>query len=89
MNDQSSERERLTAGELRRRLAEIGNPWVVDPRLQDNEAIPDYPTGGQLEEHPPPPSNEADVRQRLRGHVPTNPLMRAHWREVSLLEEGE
>jgi hypothetical protein len=43
-----------SVGELRRRLAELGNPWTVDPDLADDDPLPEYPRGGQEDADVPP-----------------------------------
>jgi hypothetical protein len=84
-----------TIGELRQRLARMGNPWTVDPRLSDNDALPDYPRGGQPEEEIPeehrltPLAASSDVWSLLAAEPPTNPFLRRRWVEVGLLSKDE
>ena len=85
------EEEPRTAGELRRRLAELGNPWTVDPRLSDDDPLPSYSRGGQLEEDVPDEARlsalapDADLRELLIGEPPTNAFLQARWVEAGVL----
>jgi hypothetical protein len=80
-----------TAGELRRRLAELGSPWTVDPRLGDDDPLPDYPRGGQTDEEVPeeirPPAIEpaGNLRDLLSQERPINPLLQERWVEAGIL----
>jgi|SoiMethySBSTD1v2_1073268.scaffolds.fasta_scaffold3481595_1 hypothetical protein len=38
--------EPRTVGELRRRLAQMGYPWEVQPSLSDDDPLPMPPRGG-------------------------------------------
>jgi hypothetical protein len=80
-----------TAGELRQRLAEMGDPWTVDPRLEDGDPLPEYGRGGEPPDHDPALARalapERSVSEELRGEPPSNPLMRRRWVELGLLEE--
>lgn len=95
MSSPESHDEPLTAGDLRRRLAEMGNPWTVDPRLGDEDPVPEYPRGGQLEEDAPesdalltrPLATDVDFHEILREVPPTNLDLRALWIERGLLED--
>jgi len=84
-----------TIGELRRRLAELGNPWEVDPRLNDDDPLPDPPRGGQREEDVPEearlPSLEpsTDLHGLLASEPPANPFLRERWVEAGLLDQDE
>jgi hypothetical protein len=82
--------EPRTVGDVRRRLAEMGNPWTVDPSFQDDEPIPHYHRGGQpVDEIPegllPPPVSGADLVERMRVVPPANRWLRARWVELGLL----
>lgn len=81
---------RPTVGEVRRRLAELGHPWKVDPRLRDEEEVPEYGRGGGLVEDLPgiEPAQE-DFDERLRREPPSNPFLRARWAELGRLETGD
>ncbi|MGW1288010.1 hypothetical protein ACWD4N_31055 [Streptomyces sp. NPDC002586] len=80
-----------TVGELRRLLAEMGDPWTVDPALADDDPLPDPPRGALLEKDAPEElrltelSPELDLRDMLSTQPPANPDLRARWREVGLL----
>jgi hypothetical protein len=86
-----SDEEPRTVGELRRRLAELGDPWSVDPRLGDDDPLPQYARGGQPDEEVPERAQlsamaeEADLRELLSSEPPTNPFLRARWAEAGLL----
>lgn len=83
--------EPRTVGDVRRMLAEMGNPWTVDPSFRDEDLIPDYHRGGQpLEEIPegllpPPLPSGADVTEQIRAVPPANRWLRARWVELGLL----
>jgi hypothetical protein len=77
-----------TVGELRRILAELGNPWSVDPRLGDDDPLPDYPRGGQIVRELPGTTISTDkFISFLKKLPPSNPFLRAHWVEMGLLDE--
>jgi hypothetical protein len=84
-----------TIGELRRRLAKLGNPWEVDPQLSDDDPLPDRPRGGQREEEIPeehrlvPPEPGADLRGLLAAEPPANPFLRARWVELGMLNQDK
>lgn len=83
-----------TAGELRRRLAEMGNPWVVDRRLGDDDPLPEYPMGSQRAEDLPEelrnsPRTTASLEELLKRNVPSNPFLRNRWAELGLQEAGD
>jgi hypothetical protein len=92
MNRYVTPPEPETVGELRRRLAELGNPWTVDPDLADDDTLPEYPRGGQEDADVPPefraaaPEPGVDLRDRLRQEQPANPFLRARWAEEGLLD---
>jgi hypothetical protein len=81
----------LTIGELRRRLAELGNPWTVDPQLSDEELVRQHPRGAQPEDQVPDELRPAaldparDLREVLAELPPTNPALRERWRDEGLL----
>jgi hypothetical protein len=94
MSEESSNPEPRTAGELRRRLAELGHPWSVDPRLGDDDPLPDYGRGGQPTEELPEnfaarAPEEADLAEVLQQHSPSNTFLRARWVELGLLSREE
>ena len=94
MTEERREAAPLTAGELRQRLAELGNPWTVDPRLGDDEPLPEHGRGGELPEQVPaerraPVAAEADLAETLRQQPPSNPFLRARWAELGLLPTEE
>lgn len=84
----------VTVGELRRRLAELGNPWQVDPTLSDDEPLPDPPRGGAEPEPDSPAALAAKVppgelRDVLADRPPANPYLRQRWAEEGLLAPAE
>lgn len=85
-----SERAPETYGELRKLLAELGNPWQPDTSISDDERLPEYPTGGDGIEEPAerllPEGGVVDV---LKSHPPTNPDLRAVWRAEGLLDKRD
>jgi hypothetical protein len=85
-----SKRAPKTFGELRKVLAELGEPWIPDPSISDDEPIRAYPTGGDGVYQPPdavlPEGGVIEAIQRL---PPTNPDLRAEWVEEGLLGELE
>ena len=79
-----------TFGELRKLLAEIGDPWQPDPAISDDQPLPEFPTGGDgIYE----PSDRVlpigGVIDALKGHPPTNPDLLAVWREEGLLDKPD
>jgi hypothetical protein len=82
-----------TVGELRRRLAKLGNPWQVDPRLSDDDVLPDRPRGGQRDEEIPeeyrlkPQKPGTDLRGFIAAQPPANPFLRQRWVEEGLLDK--
>jgi hypothetical protein len=89
VEDKDADREPRTAGELRRRLAERGEPWSVDERLTDVDPLPVYQRGGEIVDPIPGVEPlEDDVTETLRREPPTNPLVREHWVETGVLPEA-
>lgn len=92
-DDRATDQGPRTIGELRRRLAELGNPWRVDPTLSDDEPLPDPPRGGA---DPLPgvaerltaatPTADTDILALIAERPPANPLMRERWVEQGLLD---
>jgi hypothetical protein len=95
MTEPDAQERPRTIGDLRRRLAEMGNPWTVDPQLSDDEPIRDRPRGGQAEDEVPDELRPAAVEpSRNLGEVlaeqpPANPALRERWAQEGLLDEGE
>lgn len=91
MSEEPESSEPRTVGEVRRRLAEIGNPWTVDPALADDDPLPVYHRGGQPADQIPPSllpgpmDPSADVTELITAMPPSNPLLRARWIELGLL----
>lgn len=80
-----------TYGDLRKLLAEVGDPWEPDPTRSDDELLPEYPTGGDDYVDPPERRlDEAGIDKLLRSTTPPlNPDIRAAWREAGLLSETD
>ena len=84
-----------TVGELRRWLAEHGNPWTVDPRLGNDDPLPNPPRGGQNEEDIPQEHRltavapDVDLRELLRTMLPANPSLQVRWVELGLITPPE
>jgi|SRR6516225_2978174 len=84
-----------TIGELRSALAELGNPWTVDPRLGDADPLPEPRRGAQRAEDIPEEarlpvvSPDADFSALLRQVPPANPFLRARWAELGLMSADE
>lgn len=82
-------------GELRRRLAELGNPWTVDPDLADDDPLPEYPRGGQEDADVPAEFRAVaaepgeDLRDTLSQEPPANPFLRARWATEGLLDPAD
>lgn len=78
-----------TFGELRKLLAELGNPWSPDPARSDDEPIPAYTTGGDGTREPV--GELLPIRgvfAFLKRFPPSNTLLREVWRERGLLDES-
>jgi hypothetical protein len=83
-----------TIGELRKQLREQGEPWEPNPRLRDEEPLPDPPRGGLEpgegpEENREPEPFEGDLEELLRDSPPANPFLRERWRDEELLKEED
>jgi len=84
-----------TVGEVRRRLAEIGNPWTPDPSLADDAPLPVYHRGGQHEHElphsrlPEPVDPGSDLTELITAVPPSNVFLRARWAELGLLPAGQ
>lgn len=84
-----------TIGELRKRLAELGNPWQVNPRFSDDDPLPDPPRGGQSEEEIPeayrlaPLAADVDVLALIAAQIPANPFLQARWAEMGLINQDQ
>jgi hypothetical protein len=95
MTERDEQERPQTIGDLRRRLAELGNPWTVDPQLSDEEPLRDRPRGGQPEDEVPDDLRAAavepskDLRDVLAEQPPANPSLRERWVEEGLLDETE
>jgi hypothetical protein len=94
MSQSEAEERPLTVGDLRRRLAEMGDPWTVDPQLSDEEPLRDRPRGAQAEDEVPddvravPVDASRDLREVLVELPPANPALRGRWVQEGLLDEN-
>jgi hypothetical protein len=93
--DQTESRRamRPTFGELRRQLAENGDPWTIDPLISDDEPLPEYPLGGMPEdagERMPSAliDPQVDVRTIIAELPPNDPGLRERWAEVGVPLDG-
>jgi hypothetical protein len=95
MKSKTSQGVPKTIGELRRRLANLGNLWEVDPRLSDDDSLPDRPRGGQREEEIPEEHRlkalepGADLLDLIALQPPANPFLRVRWAEAGMLNQDE
>ena len=83
-----------TVGELRRLLRERNEPWEPNPRLRDEEPLPDPARGGLEpgdgpEENQEPEPFEGDLEELLRESPPANPLIRERWHDQDLLKDDD
>jgi hypothetical protein len=82
--------ELRTVGELRRRLAEMGDPWEVQLNLSDDDPLP-MPSRGGDSSPPITPDIYAtidDLRDALRAAPPpTNPFLQQEWSLAGLIEK--
>ena len=83
-----------TVGELRQQLRERGESWEPNPRLRDEEPLPDPPRGGLEpgqgpEENRAPEPFEGDLEELLRESPPANPFLRERWQDRELLSEDD
>ena len=85
-----SKRAPRTYGELRKLLAAASDPWQPDPTKSDDEQLPVYPTGGDGNYEPASRTlGKGGVDELLkRATPPSNPDLRAEWREVGLLPDA-
>lgn len=79
----------MTVGELRKRLADMGNPWIVDPNLADDDPVPDYSRGALPTEDPKLTKSAKRNFKRALRQPPSNPLVRERWSELGLLPRIE
>lgn len=90
MKDAGSEDAPKTIGDLRKLLADMGNPWQPDPSLSDEEPIPQFATGGDGTEEPPGEVLSPDeLIDFLKREPPSNPFLREVWRKEGLLDETD
>jgi hypothetical protein len=94
MSESDAQEGLRTIGDLRRHLAELNNPWTVDPQLSDDEPLRDRPRGGQVEEEVPDEFRPAgmapprELREVLAEQPPANPFLRERWVAEGLLDES-
>jgi len=60
----SSKRTAKTYGDLRKLLAEMGDPWHPDPTKSDDEPLPEVPTGGDGDEVTEPTRPARQTRKK-------------------------
>lgn len=84
----------VTIGELKKHIIEQGGAWEVDPRLSDDDPLPELPLGGQSEEEIPdhdrlkPAGRRFDVEEMVRKDPPDNPWLLAHLVESGVLDRS-
>lgn len=80
-----------TYGELRKLLAAAGDPWQTDPTKSDEEPLPEYPTGGDGTREPGSRTlGKGGLDKFLKTATPpSNPDLRAEWREEGLLADTD
>jgi hypothetical protein len=85
----NAKRAPKTYGELRKLLAEAGDPWQPDPTKSDEEPLPEFPTGGDGVYEPDSRTiGEGGVDDLLRRAAPpSNADLRAAWREEGMLPD--
>lgn len=84
----------LTYGELRRRLESMGNLWAVDESIDDDELVPQFPTGGEqepegLREMAAPLEPDVDVRTLIAALPPSAPELQRRWAEEGISPSPE
>ena len=75
-----------TYGDLRKLLAEAGDPWQADPTRSDEEPLPSFTTGGDGNFEPQGrmlKAGELDELLKL-ATPPSNPDVMAVWRQEGL-----
>ncbi|MGZ4250419.1 MAG: hypothetical protein ACXVUE_19185 [Solirubrobacteraceae bacterium] len=88
-DDAGTAREpRLTAGELRRALAESDASWSIDPKIDDEASPPQFPLGGEVPPDAPPPdaARPTDFTRFLREHPPADPDLARACIDAGLLD---
>lgn len=80
-----------TYGELRKLLAEKGNPWEPDPTKSDHEPLPTFPTGGDSTDTAVGTIlGKKEIEKHFRSAPPpTHPELRAEWIAAGVLKEEE
>jgi hypothetical protein len=87
----NAKRTPRTYGELRKLLADAGDPWQPDPTKADEEELPVYPTGGDGVYEPRDRTvAKGGVDDVLaKAPPPSNPELRAEWHEEGLFADEE
>lgn len=87
----NAKRTPATYGDLRKLLATAGDPWEPDPTKADEEELPVFPTGGDGVYEPASRTLGKGGVDKLLAEAspPSNPDLRAEWREEGLLPEDE
>lgn len=81
--------QKLIYGDLRKQLAEMGDPWSVDPTISDDEPLPLFPLGGRTDEEDAFVQErrldpETDVREIIADLPPNDPHLAARWSEAGV-----
>lgn len=75
-----------TIGDVRKLLAELGNPWRPNPSLS-HEPIPAFPTGGDdTISAPGRLLPQRRVLDFIKTVPPSNPFLRAAWKKQARLD---
>ena len=88
-DDPGAAREpRLTAGKLRRALAESDARWGIDPGIDDEANPPQFPLGGEVPRDAPSPDDAepTDFKRLLHEHPPADPDLARGCIDAGLLD---
>jgi hypothetical protein len=95
-NDDERAADRPTFGDLRRWLADSGDPRAVDPTISDAELLPAFPLGAlpadvQADERVTAARlpEDADLRQLIAQHPPNDPDLRRRWQEAGVSTDAQ
>jgi len=78
-----------TYGDLRRWLAENGDPWSIDQLISDDEPLPEFPLGGLPDDMGEQFAmarldSDIDVRKLITDLPPNDPGLRQRWEEAGV-----
>jgi hypothetical protein len=82
-----------TVGDLRRRLAEAGDPWAVRADVADDDPLDGLASGPTpavvWEGGADPIAPDADLGEIIASVLPTNPLLQERWVDAGLVEPDQ